>query len=71
MKYYIDFTNVYHNQPDHWKQKDIINAYIAWLNKNAGKEEEAWYWKRGDMLAKGVYIKDKAAAVAFKLRFET
>ena len=71
MKYYIDFANVYHNQPDHWKQKDIINAYIAWLNKNAGKEEEAWYWKRGDMLAKGVYIKDKATAVAFKLRFET
>lgn len=70
MKYYISFDGVYGRTKDHFKRADIVNTYIAWLNENVGVEETDWYWRRGDLLAEGVYIKGKACAVAFKLRFE-
>lgn len=70
MKHHISFNGMYRGVTDHWKRSDIIDSYINWLNKNVGKEEIDWKWERGDLLAQGVYIKDKACAVAFKLRFE-
>jgi len=71
MKYYVSFEHLHSSPGGHFKHAEVVNSYIEWLNKNAGKEETDWAWRRGDLLAEGVYIKDKACAVAFKLKFET
>lgn len=68
---YIDFGGAYEKVGrDHFAHTRIINKYIKWLKEYAGKEEEDWYWNRGDMVARGVFIKDDKTAVMFKLRFE-
>lgn len=68
---YFDFSGVYERVGrDHFKHTRIIDEYIKWLKKYAGKEETDWYWDRGDLIARGVFIKDPKTAVMFKLRFE-
>lgn len=69
MNYYISFDNLHLSPGGHFKHAEIINTYRAWLEKTTGVEDEAWAWHRGDLLAQGVYIRDKECATLFRLKF--
>jgi hypothetical protein len=68
---YIDFSGAYEKAgKNHFKHKPLVDEWRAWLLENIGAEEQAWYWRRGDLIADGVYITNDEDAVLFKLRFE-
>lgn len=70
MKYYISFDNLHSSPGGHFAHVEIVNTYIEWLNKVVGVEGKDWEWNRGDMLARGVYIRDKKCATLFRLKFD-
>lgn len=69
MKHFISFRRMGDQETDHFRQKFLINDFRGWLEDNAGPEEVEWRWRRGDLVAQGVYIRDGQVAVAFKLKF--
>jgi len=68
---YIDFGAAYEKAgKSHFKHTPLVDEWRAWLLENVGVEEETWYWRRGDLIADGVYILDDKDAVMFKLKFK-
>ena len=54
-----------------WKiSGDTLTDYRTFLEQHSGEEIDTWYWLRGDRFAQGVYIKDEAVAVMFRLKFD-
>lgn len=68
-KYYISFDNLHSSPGGHFEHAKIVDGYIMWLNLVVGNEDTDWEWNRGDLLARGVYIRDKKCATLFKLKF--
>lgn len=68
--YYISFEKLNSDTSiDHFKRNDIIKMYRYWLIKEVGERDVDWCWHVGDIFARGVFIKDKGAAVLFRLKF--
>ena len=65
---YVDFS-VLDSILTHWEIKDCMDQYREWLELNAGVEEQAWKWNRGDLTARGVYIQDHQVALMLRLKF--
>ncbi len=54
----------------HWTDEhNEFKEYRDWLELHAGPEDVGWKWRRGNMVAQGVYIQDEDVAIVFKLKF--
>lgn len=68
MKHYIEFPD--YNRLSPFAREKLFNAYRTWLETNIGEQGKEWEYNTGDLCARGLCLKKKLDATAFRLKFK-